>query len=123
MSEVVAETREDKAVVITWQTVCRLEDIAPDTGICALFGEQQVAIFRERTSNALFAISNHDPIGGANVLSRGIMGSLGGKLVVAFPLYKQHFDLKTGECLEQSELSVASYAVRVSGGDVQLRRR
>jgi len=54
-----------------WISVCELDDILPDTGVCALVKEQQVAIFRSRRLNELFAVGNYDPIGEANVLSRG----------------------------------------------------
>ena len=47
------------------------------------------------------AIGNHDPASDANVLSRGIVGDIGGELVVASPMYKQHFSLLTGRCLEE----------------------
>jgi len=103
----------------SWVSVCKEGDIIPDTGICALLNDKQVAIFKDRISNDLFAIDNYDPIGKANVLSRGIMGSIGEKIVVASPLYKQHFCLQTGQCLEE-DFSVATYQVRVQNGEVQL---
>ena len=40
----------------------------------------------------LYAIGNYDPAGDANVLSRGIIGSVNGQTVVASPLYKHHFE-------------------------------
>lgn len=102
-----------------WVSVCKENDITPDTGVCALLNEKQVAIFKDRTSNNLFAIDNYDPIGKANVLSRGILGSIGEKIVVASPLFKQHFCLQTGQCLEE-DCSVATYQVRVENGEVQI---
>jgi nitrite reductase (NADH) small subunit len=39
-------------------------------------------------------------------------------VVVASPIYKQHFDLQTGECLEAPHNSVASYPVRFEDGKV-----
>ena len=96
-------------------TCCALEDIVPDSGVCALVDEQQVAMFR--VGDAVHAIGNYDPASGANVLARGIVGDIGGELVVASPIYKQHFSLITGRCLEEPELSVPS----LSGAD-QLRR-
>lgn len=104
----------------TWATVCSLNDITPDTGVCALINGEQVAVFRERKNNNVFAISNYDPFGEANVLSRGILGSISGQLVVASPLYKQHFDLKTGQCLEDEAVSVKTFPVRVNGDSVQI---
>jgi nitrite reductase (NADH) small subunit len=102
-----------------WTAVCTLEDIVPDTGVCALLGGEQVAVFRVGGNEPrVFAIENYDPNSHAAVLSRGIVGSLGERVVVASPIYKHHFDLQTGECLEAPEHSVASYPVRVDGGKV-----
>ena len=100
--------------------VCALTDIAPNTGVCALFEGEQVALFRIGDTEQVFAISNYDPIGKANVLSRGITGTLGERIVVASPLYKQHFDLQTGECLEDAEQSVKTYAVSLDNGQIVL---
>ena len=100
--------------------VCALTDIAPNTGVCALYEGEQVALFRIGDTEQVFAISNYDPIGKANVLSRGITGTLGERIVVASPLYKQHFDLQTGECLEDAEQSVKTYSVTLDNGQIVL---
>lgn len=105
-----------------WTAVCRQRDLTPDTGICALVGGKQVAIFLSRRGD-LYGISNYDPIGGANILSRGIIGSVGEAVVVASPLYKQHFDLRTGECLEDAGHRVNTYPVRICNGEVQVKVR
>lgn len=105
--------------VVTWVGVCREEDIIPDTGVCVAFNGEQVAIFKESVNNDIYAISNYDPNSKANVLSRGIVGSIKDQLVVASPIYKQHFCLKTGECLETGE-TIRTYTVRVENGEVQL---
>ena len=68
----------------------------------------------------MFAISNWDPVGKANVLSRGIVGDLDGKIVVASPLYKQHFDLSSGECMEDNEASVKIYPVSLEDNKIIL---
>jgi nitrite reductase (NADH) small subunit len=60
-----------------------------------------------------YAIDNVDPKSGASVLSRGLVGNLGEHVVVASPLYKNHFDLATGACLEAPEYSVRAHSVRV----------
>jgi nitrite reductase (NADH) small subunit len=62
---------------------------------------------------ALYAIDNVDPKSGASVLSRGLVGNLGDVKVVASPLYKNHFDLATGACLEAPEHSVRAHSVRI----------
>ena len=98
--------------------VCALDDIYPDMGVCAQLPGRQVALFRVGGTDEVYAIGNYDPNSGANVLSRGIVGDVGGRLVVASPIYKQHFDLKTGECLEDPVASVRPYAARVANGRV-----
>jgi len=95
--------------------VCKLDDIVPDTGVCALVGNRQVAVFR-LDDERVYAIDNHDPFSHANVLSRGIVGDINGELVVASPIYKQHFSLITGRCLEDADVSVPVYGARVEDG-------
>ena len=101
--------------------VCRLDEIVPDTGVCALVAGEQVAVFRIRQQ--VFAIGNRDPFSGANVLSRGIVGDIKGELVVASPVYKQHFSLRTGRCVEDPEQRVPVYPARVEDGLVFIEPR
>jgi nitrite reductase (NADH) small subunit len=102
-----------------WNAICPLDRIVPDTGVCALLNGRQVAVFRVGAdAPRLFAIDNYDPNSSAAVLSRGLVGSIGERVVVASPIYKQHFDLRTGECIEAPHNSVASYPVRVENGQV-----
>jgi nitrite reductase (NADH) small subunit len=98
--------------------ICRLDDIVPGTGVAALVGAEQVAVFR--IDQEVYAIGNRDPFSGANVLSRGIVGDLKGELVVASPVYKQHFSLLTGRCIEDPSVSVPVYGTRVEGADIQI---
>jgi nitrite reductase (NADH) small subunit len=100
-----------------WMPVCPLDDIVPNTGVCALVAGRQVAIFR-LDDDSLYAIDNRDPFSRANVLSRGIVGDLEGELVVASPVYKQHFRLASGACLEDDTVRVAVFPVRVEGDHV-----
>lgn len=92
----------------------------PKRGICAKVDDNQVAIFYCKRSDTLYGLSNYDPIGKANVMSRGIIGSLSGEPYVASPLYKQHYHLETGECLEQPELKLVKFEVRKQGEQVQV---
>ena len=57
---------------------------------------------------------------GASVLSRGIVGSRGDVPVVSSPMYKQAFDLRTGACLDDAAVRVASYDVAVVDGVVHV---
>jgi nitrite reductase (NADH) small subunit len=102
-----------------WTAVCSLDQIVPNTGVCALLGGEQVAVFHVADAEQrVFAIGNFDPNSGASVLSRGLVGNLGERIVVASPIYKHHFDLQTGECLEAPENSVASFPTRIEDGKV-----
>ena len=80
--------------------------------------DEQVAIFR--IGNEVFAISNYDPFSKAYVLSRGIVGDRQGIPKVASPIYKQNFNLITGECLDDDSVSVAVFPVRIVDGQVQV---
>jgi nitrite reductase (NADH) small subunit len=104
-----------------WQTVCSVDDLQPDSGVCALVNGLQVAIFYMPKDMVVYAINNYDPFGNANVLSRGIIGDINGQPVVASPLYKQHFNLQTGVCLEDETVTIPAYAVRIENGSVQVR--
>lgn len=105
-----------------WNDICKVEDILPNSGRCALFKGEQIAIFRVRRSgnDAFYALANYDPCSGANVISRGIVGNIGERLVVASPVYKQHFCLHSGECLETADVQLKTWPVRVEGDRVLL---
>ncbi|MBJ3815022.1 nitrite reductase small subunit NirD [Shimwellia pseudoproteus] len=104
-----------------WTTVCPLNDILPATGVCALVGDQQVAVFRPYADERVYAISNIDPFFDASVLSRGIIAEHQDALWVASPLKKQRFRLTDGRCMEDESHSVAHFEARVQDGKVQIR--
>jgi nitrite reductase (NADH) small subunit len=106
-----------------WTDVCHVKDLTPARGAAVLLpGDEQVALFRT-VDDEVFALSNVDPFSGAAVLSRGIVGDVGGVPVVASPIYKQHFVLGTGACVDAPEMSVRTYPVRVEGGRILVRSR
>ena len=103
----------------TWVSVCRVDQLKVDVGVAALVGGDQVALFRLDVEQ-IRAIGNLDPYSRANVLSRGIVGSRGDAVFVASPMYKQPFDLRTGQCLDDPAVSVPTFEVRVIDGAVQV---
>lgn len=105
---------------LEWTTVCALEAIAPNTGVNALVGSEQVAVFRIGETADVYAVSNFEPFSKAYVLSRGIVGDRQGVLKVASPIYKQNFNLKTGECLDDETVTIPVYPARVVEGQVQV---
>lgn len=103
-------------------SACKLSDLVENSGVCALINGQQVAIFYlPRETPSIYALDNWDPIGGANVLYRGILGDVQGQLVVASPLYKEHFSLTTGKCLEK-DYAVRVWPVEIQGDTVKLQQ-
>lgn len=104
----------------TWVDICSLDAIAPNTGVCAWVEGQQVAIFRVAPEDEVFALSNYDPFSKAYVLARGIVGDRNGIPKVASPIYKQNFNLITGQCLDDETVSLPTYQVRVVEDRVQV---
>lgn len=105
-----------------WKGVCSEQDLVSNSGVVVWLDGAQVALFylpgaQEQT---LFAIDNHDPESGANVIGRGLVGSIKGDLVVAAPIYKQHYRLQDGQCLEAPTQRLRIWPVRLNGGMVEL---
>jgi nitrite reductase (NADH) small subunit len=117
VSAVAVELEES---ALAWTDVCALADILPDTGVAALIDGQQVALVRvgdgERAE--VYALDNFDPFSHAFVIARGIVGDRQGVPKIASPIFKQSFDLRTGQCLDDPAVRLASYPVRVAGGRV-----
>ncbi|WP_097901653.1 nitrite reductase small subunit NirD [Streptomyces sp. b94] len=96
-----------------WFTVCDRVLLTPGRGVSVLLPDgDQAAVFLDR-SGRVHAVGNRDPFTGAYVLARGLLGSAGGRPFVASPLLKQRFDLATGACLDDEDVSVPVFAVRV----------
>ena len=108
-----------------WHRICRLDQLLPERGAAALIrrpGEPdvRVAVFRCHDGR-VFAIDDVDPFTGAGVLSRGIVGSRGASPTVASPMHKQVFALDTGRCLDDPEVSLAVFEVRIIDDTVEVR--
>ena len=103
---------------LDWVDVCALDDLTPNTGVGALIEHQQIAIFRVGAEKRVYALSNQDPFSQAFVMSRGIIGDLQGERVVASPIYKQHFSLATGRCLEDKDQKLLVFPSKIENGRV-----
>ena len=108
-----------EALAGVWTTVCPYDRLEPERGVAALVDGAQVALFRTHDGE-LYAIDNRDPIAGANVMSRGIVGTRGDAPTVASPLHKQVYDLRSGECLDVPGVAVATWPVRCRDGVVEV---
>jgi len=101
-----------------WFHACRVNDIAPWTGVAALFSRTQIALIRFGQSESIYALGNFDPFSKAYVISRGIVGDVGGDPTVASPVYKQHFRLSDGVCIEDAAVVLPTYPTRIEHGDI-----
>lgn len=118
-----AETREQRSETSQWVRVCSLDDLEVERGRAALVDGEQIALFLTHAGR-VHAVSNLDPYSGANVISRGIVGTRQDAPTVASPMYKQVFDLRTGVCLDpqgKEPRSLRVWPVAVRDGDVHLR--
>jgi nitrite reductase (NADH) small subunit len=107
------------AIDVHWMDVCALDDLEPFWGEAALVSDHQIAIVR-LPGDRVFAVGNLDPIAGAYVMSRGIVGSRGDRPTIASPLHKEVYDLESGERLGADGPGLGSYAVRFTDGRVEV---
>ncbi|WP_024851413.1 nitrite reductase small subunit NirD [Hydrogenovibrio kuenenii] len=98
--------------------VCLVSDLVKDAGVAALVNNKQIALFY--IDGQVYATDNFDPIGKANVMSRGMTGDRQGVLTVASPLYKEHYSLISGDCLDKEGISLPVYPARVVGEKVEV---
>jgi nitrite reductase (NADH) small subunit len=103
-----------------WTVVCRLPDLERERGVAALVDGHQVALFRT-WDDGIYALDHLDPFSGAYVMARGIVGSRGEVPTVASPMFKQVFDLRTGQCLDDDTVCVQVHGVRLEEGSVEVR--
>jgi nitrite reductase (NADH) small subunit len=102
--------------------ICSFDELVPEQGACAFVEGIQIALFRTYNDEGLYAVSNFDPFSRANVISRGIVGTRREAgtdrniPTVASPIYKQVFDLRTGQCLDDASVQLPTFQVsRVPG--------
>jgi nitrite reductase (NADH) small subunit len=105
-----------------WVPVCPVARLTPDRGVAALVDGHAVAVFLLGTGE-VYAVDHRDPFSGANVLARGLVGDQDGVPTVASPVYKQRFDLRSGACIDDPSVAVATWPARVAGGVVEVGLR
>lgn len=103
-----------------WVDLCALEDLEVNWGEAAIVAGHEYAVFR--TNDDLVFVTDHrDPRSGALVIARGIVGRHGERHTVASPLYKETYDLATGECVAGGEYTLPVYPAEVRDGRVRFR--
>ncbi|HEY6477527.1 MAG TPA: nitrite reductase small subunit NirD [Polyangia bacterium] len=116
MSAVAVEIDE----ALDWTDVCALDEVTPDTGVAALVGGRQIAIVRVGDGDEVYAVDNFDPFSRAFVIARGIVGDRQGVPKIASPIFKQSFDLRSGQCLDDPAVRLGVYPVRVERGRIAI---
>ncbi|MEI2774365.1 MAG: nitrite reductase small subunit NirD [Tetrasphaera sp.] len=105
-----------------WVPVCRLSEMPPERGVAALVHGEQVALVRTHDEQ-VFAVQQGDPYSAAMVMSRGLVGSRRQRPTIASPMFKQVFDLATGECLDpvgKEPIALRTWPIRVENGVVSI---
>jgi len=103
-----------------WVSACPVAALVPGRGVAVLLpGGAQAALFL-LPNGMIYAVDNLDPYARAAVLSRGLTGDRGGEPTVASPLLKQVFSLRTGAALDDPDVALPTYAVRVQHGTVRI---
>ncbi|CAM3122356.1 MULTISPECIES: nitrite reductase small subunit NirD [Dermacoccus] len=105
--------------------VCPVERVRPERAVAAKADDgAQVAIVRT-ADGALHAVGHYDPYAEANVIARGIVGTatVAGEVrdVIQSPMYKQAFDLATGRCTSDPDVTLGVWDVAEEDGMIVLR--
>lgn len=110
---------------MTFTAVCTVKQLVPERGVAVLVDGHQVALFLVTgdTGSFVYAVGHRDPFSGANVIARGLLGSVGDRDTVASPMYKQVFDLVTGECLTDPTERLPVHRTWVAGGVVYVENQ
>lgn len=106
----------------TWVRVCAVDALVPDRGAAALVDGRQIALFRlaGEPGDTVHAIGHRDPYSGANVMARGLVGTVGDVAVVVSPMHKQRFRLDDGTAIGDPSVSVGVWATRVADGVIEV---
>jgi len=115
-----AHMTSDQENVNTWFKAARAEDFPANGGACVKYKDMQIAVFNFSRRNEWFACQNLCPHKMQMILSRGMIGTDGDEPKVACPFHKKTFSLKSGDCLNGDECSIATYPVKVEDGYVYI---
>lgn len=105
---------------LSWCAVCQRDDLVPESGVAVRLQGRQIALFYLPEDGVVYALDNRDPFSDANVLARGLLSDIQGAWTVAGPLYKQHFRLEDGQCLEDRAVQVTAWPARLVGDRVEI---
>lgn len=106
--------------VMNWFKAGLISDFPENAGACIRYKSRQIAVYNFRRKNKWYACQNLCPHKMEMVLSRGMVGDLGGTPKVACPLHKKTFSLENGNSLCGDELKIATYPVKIENENVYI---
>lgn len=113
------ETKLDPCDKNQWTEVCGYNELLPERPVAAWVSGSQVAVVK-LSDGSVHAVDNQDPISGANVMARGLVGTKGETKVIISPMYKHSFNLETGHCLDDPDTNIKVRRARVNDGKVEV---
>lgn len=102
-----------------WRDVCAIDDVLPGTALPVRVAGRQIAVVRTRRGR-FSALSNFDPFSRAFVIARGVVSERDDEPNIASPIYEHRFSLETGECLQDRNVRLNVFPIRVRGGRIQI---
>jgi len=106
--------------VKTWFKAAHIQAFPENGGACVKYKDMQIAVFNFSRRSEWYACQNLCPHKMQMILSRGMIGSHSEDPKVACPFHKKTFSLKSGECLNAEEHSIATFPVKVEQGYVYI---
>ncbi|GAB5443805.1 MAG: nitrite reductase large subunit NirB [Fuerstiella sp.] len=116
----IEQTIEENERRPRWVSVGNVDDFPIDGGATIRYGKVQIAVFNFASRGEWYASQNMCPHRKAFVLSRGLMGDVGGEPKIACPLHKKTFSLQSGESLQDEPYNIRTFPVKVEGDEVFL---
>jgi len=103
-----------------WYKAAPVTAFPENGGACVKYKDMQIAVFNFSRRQEWYACQNLCPHKMQMALARGMVGSTQGTPKVACPFHKKTFSLKTGECLNADECSIAVFPVRIEDGYIHI---
>ena len=120
INEIRSHTSSDMGHIKVWFKAARAADFPQDGGACVKYKDMQIAVFNFSRRSEWYACQNLCPHRMQMILSRGMIGSAGGEPKVACPFHKKTFSLRSGECINADEESLAVFPVKIEDGFVYI---
>jgi len=103
-----------------WFKVGLVGDFPENSGACIKYKTKQIAVYNFSRTNKWYACQNLCPHKMEMVLSLGMIGDKDGIPKVACPMHKKNFSLEDGNNLGGEDLKIATYPVKIEGGNVYI---